>query len=344
MKDSVGLAERDLQLVEALQVAPRAPWADIGAATGTSAVTAARRWQQLTETGSAWITGPPGVSIWNAQCVAYVEVTCAPGQTVAVGETLARDRHALSVELTVGNAGLFITAAAADLSGLSRYLLGRVDRVPGVTATRTRIATRLYRDGSQWRLGALSRRASQTLTGPEEHGSPAGIVPLGPVDRAILIELGRDGRASYASLAQAAEVSETTARRRVTRLLQAGAAPLRTEVAAPLAGLPVSVTLLIDTPTSQLEDTARAIARLREVRLCATVSGTPPMIVAAWLHDLEEIHRLETSLARDHPGLTVADRLVTLRTLKRMGRLLDENGRAIGVISIDVWADPDMHP
>jgi hypothetical protein len=40
------------------------------------------------------------------------------------------------------------------------------------------------------------------------------------------------------------------------------------------------------------------------------------------------------------PNLTVVDRLITLRTVKRMGRLLDEDGRAIGAVPMDVWTDP----
>jgi hypothetical protein len=31
------------------------------------------------------------------------------------------------------------------------------------------------------------------------------------------------------------------------------------------------------------------------------------------------------------------DRLVVLRTVKRMGRLVDTDGRAIGVVPINVW-------
>ena len=152
MIESDALTEADLAMVEALQLAPRASWATVARATNMSPVTAARRWQRLVERGAAWVTGAPGVPVWNSQCVAYVDITCVPGQTLAVAHTLAQDRHALSVEVTVGGADLFVTVAAADLHALSRYLLERIDLIPGITNTRTRISTRLYRDGSQWRL------------------------------------------------------------------------------------------------------------------------------------------------------------------------------------------------
>jgi hypothetical protein len=62
--------------------------------------------------------------------------------------------------------------------------------------------------------------------------------------------------------------------------------------------------------------------------------------VSAWLHDVDSLHRLETILVKAVPDLTVVDRLITLRTVKRMGRLLDEEGRAIGAVPMDIWTDP----
>jgi DNA-binding Lrp family transcriptional regulator len=343
--ESVALTETDLALVEALQVSPRAPWSSVGAAVGLGAATVARRWARLADAGAAWVTGPPGVAVWNAQCLAYVAVSCSPDRRQAVADVLARDLHALSVELTAGGADLFVTVAAADLTALSRYLLDRLERIPGVTATRTGIATRLYREGSGWRLGALPTDAATALPAPTDDRTATGAgSPLLPADRAILVQLGLDGRSSYRTLAAAAGVSEPTARRRTSRLLRSGAVLLRAEVAGPLAGWPVLVNLSIDVPTSRLEDTARAVGRLHQVRLCATLAGTPPLLVAAWLHGVEEIHRFELLLARTLPGLTVVDRLITLRPVKRVGRLLDEDGRAVGAVPMDVWADPLREP
>lgn len=343
MTDSVRLAESDLALVEALQVSPRAPWSAVSLATGMSPVTLARRWRRLTEAGAAWVAGAPSMSVWNAQCVAYVDISCASGQSLAVADVLAQDRHALSVELTAGNADIFLTVAAADLKALSRYLLERVDVIPGITGIRSRILTHLYRDGSGWRLGALSRDATAGLpvaASTEEPARAGAHLPLETDDRQILVQLGLDGRSSYAALAVAAGVSEATARRRTARLLGTGAVLLRAEVSALLAGWTVPVILSIDAPTHRLPDTARAIARLRQVRLCATLAGTPPLVVTAWLHDVEEIHALETTLATTLPDLTVVDRLISLRTVKRMGRLLDEDGCAVGAVPMDIWSDP----
>jgi len=82
---------------------------------------------------------------------------------------------------------------------------------------------------------------------------------------------------------------------------------------------------------------ARALAGMRQVRLVATTSSAPSMVICAWLHTVEEVHRFEQAIARGLPELQIVDRLVVLRTVKRMGRLVDAHGRAVGVVPINVW-------
>jgi DNA-binding Lrp family transcriptional regulator len=337
MHGSVALDEDDLALVEALQRDPRAPWTTVAEVVGTNPVTASRRWERLRSTGAAWATGTPGPGSYHAQCLAYVDVTCLPSAKTRVAQELAGDAHALSVDITAGGRDLLMTVAAVDLPTLGRYLLERRDRVPGVTGTRARIATRLYAEGSLWRLGVLPAAAGGAPLPPTRDAT------LDTVDRELMSALGVDARASYATLAQVTGISQPTARRRVERLISSGAILLRTEVAAPLAGWPVSVVLSADAPAGRLHDVATTLARLREVRLCATLASTPSLLVVAWLSSLEEVHRFEQEFLQKVPDVEVLDRLVVLRAVKRMGHLLDDEGRAVDMVRMDVWHDP-VHP
>jgi DNA-binding Lrp family transcriptional regulator len=335
MLESVVLNEDDLALVEALQRDPRAPWTQVAEMIGTNAVTAARRWERLHASGAAWITATPGLGSHHARLLAYVEVTCLPSEKIRVAHQLASDAHALSVDITAGGRDLLMTVAAVDLPTLSRYLLERLDRVPGVTGTRARIATRLYAEGSTWRLGTLRGADGADLRVPTIR--PA---VLDAVDRELISALGVDGRAPYAALAELTGTSQATARRRVDRLIASGAVLLRTDVAAPLVGLPVMTVLSANAPAGKLDDAANRLGRLRQVRLSATLAGTPSLLVVAWLSSLEEVHHFEQRLAQQVPEAEVVNRLVVLRSLKRMGRLLDEAGRATATVPMDVWRDP----
>src|SRR3954453_23509966 len=233
MHQSVALDEDDLALVEALQRDPRAPWTAVAEMVGTNAATASRRWERLIASGGAWVTGAPGPGSQHAQLLAYVEATCLPSEKTRVAQQLAGDAHALSVDITAGGRDLLLTVAAVDLPTLGRYLLERLDRGGGGAGTRAPVATRLYTEGSLWRLGVLPS------TGPGTSLPATRPAVLDEVDRELMSALGVDGRASYAALAEATGISQPTARRRVERLISSGAVLLRTEVAAPLAGWPV---------------------------------------------------------------------------------------------------------
>jgi DNA-binding Lrp family transcriptional regulator len=342
MKSAI-LTPDDLQLIDALQVAPRAPWEAIGHAVGISAVTAAKRWAKISESGLAWVTAAPGMALRNAQCLAYVEITCHPQDRPKVAETIARHSLALTVELTTGSADILVTVAAADLQTMSHYLLEHLDQVENVLSSRARIATRLYSEGSSWRLRVLP----PTVTAPLEQvrsrqlsddGSD-GPVQLSASVKAMLTHLALDGRASYAELAERAGTSPTTARRHISRLLGSGVVIPRTDVSAYAVNWPVQVYLWASSPADSLTETARLLSRFRQARLTATVTAGPSLALCSWLQTVEEVHRLELAISAKLPHLKVVDRLVVLRTVKRMGRLLDESGRAVGVVPINLWDD-----
>jgi hypothetical protein len=56
--------------------------------------------------------------------------------------------------------------------------------------------------------------------------------------------------------------------------------------------------------------------------------------------DPAEVHGFEMSLARIVPGLTVTGRVISVRTVKQIGRLLDEHGRTVGAVPMDLWSNP----
>ncbi len=343
LMESTTLSYDDLLLVDALQVAPRAPWSAIGSVLGITAITASRRWQRLVEEGLAWVTAAPGMTQSDAQCLAYVEINCLPAQRMAVANALAQHQLAITVELTIGSADILVTIAAGDLTKMSHYLLEHLSHVPGVLSTRARIATRIYSEGSSWRVRelpvdsvtALSRVRDEQTAGPAVKAP----VALSESLHTMLTHLALDGRASYAELAERADISPTTARRYLAPLIRSHIVNLRTDVCAPAVGWPVQLYLWANCPVDTLNETAHVLSSFRQARLCAVVTAGPSLALCSWLHTVEEVHRLELGIAHRLPQVQVVDRLVVLRQVKRMGRLLDESGRAVGVVPINLWDD-----
>ncbi|GGL99705.1 Lrp/AsnC family transcriptional regulator [Nakamurella endophytica] len=337
------LTRDELRLVDALQLAPRAPWAAVGGVLGTAPVTASRRWAELVEDGTAWVTAAPGMARHNAQCVAYVEITCRPEHVLGVATAIATHPLAVTVELTTGSADILVTVAAVDLRTMSHYLLQHLSCVENVQSSRARIATRIYSEGSAWRLRVLEDPAVRRLEQirRQQMSEDVAIPPEQPSEqvKSMLTHLALNGRASFVELAERSGTSVTTARRHMSRLLHAGVILLRTDVNAFAVNWPVQVYLWADAPVERLDETARIISRFPQARLTATVAARPSLALCAWLRTVEEVHRLEMAIAAKATDFEVMDRLIVLRQVKRMGRLLDEQGRAVGVVPINIWDD-----
>ncbi|QIZ00428.1 Lrp/AsnC family transcriptional regulator [Streptomyces sp. S1D4-11] len=150
-----------------------------------------------------------------------------------------------------------------------------------------------------------------------------------PEDQALLSALGDDGRLGYTELAAVTGMSEHTARRRLQRMLREDEITLRCDLARPLAGLPTAMIYGSSVPHSQREAIGNALARMKQVRSCVSVSGPHNLLVIVWLHGLA-VDPFEALLADRFPDLEVRDRTAMLHSAKHMDRLLDLQGRATG--------------
>ncbi|MET9259546.1 Lrp/AsnC family transcriptional regulator [Amycolatopsis sp. NPDC004079] len=327
------LSEDDLKLVDALQARPRAPWSSVSRAAGMSAVTATRRWQRLTERGEAWISAYRGGDLRGQMVLGFVEICCPPGRALHVAQALAADSSVTSVECTAGHCDLLVHVAIRTLSGLADYLTQQLSALPDVLSSRTHVLTHLFSEGSTWQVRAIPASRRDALAA----SSPRSLPPSTRFDRlnrAIMQVLSEDGRAPAPEIAARVGTGETTVRRRLTTLLASGALILRCEIARSLSPAPVTAMLWIRIPPDRLEATARVLALLPETRMCASVSGDANILLIAWLTSQDQLTVLENVLAARFPRLSVVDRAITVRPVKLMGRLLDEEGRSIGQVPL----------
>ncbi|QNS08141.1 Lrp/AsnC family transcriptional regulator [Streptomyces xanthii] len=338
MRETV-ISELDLALVNALQLRPRAAWAELAAPLGVTAGTLARRWDRLSAEGLAWVSASPGREFSRTRCTAFVLLRCRPGTRRRLAERLCAFEEAATIELTApGSADLLLDVLAPDLPALGRFLTEELEPLPDLLSVDCLFATSLYVEGSRWRLRSLDP-AQLTALGTGGPGGPeaAPTTELDTVDRALLHALVRDGRMGLSALAEHADSSPATVRRRLRRLTDSGVLTFRCDVADALAGRPVPVSLLGRAPARDTAAVHRTLAALPECRLVAAVTGSSNIFTTLWVHDLGDIQRRETALCARLPSLTVTDRIVGLHTVKRMGHLLTDDGRRTGVRPIRPW-------
>jgi DNA-binding Lrp family transcriptional regulator len=337
MRDSFSLDETDRALVNALQIAPRAPWSLIGQVLDIDAATAARRWERITGLGLAWVTAYPTPSMWaRHHCMAYVEVDCQPSKRDDVVDTLVHVRQVSSLSVLSSGRDLVLTVKTPDLKALSQLVMDRLNKFDGITRTSTHTVTRLYIEGNTWRLDALTPRQRQHLT-TSTPPRPQGNGVLQMESRPLLLALA-DGRRTVSELAANASMTVQTTRRRLNHMIDSGMVSFRCDTIPAITGWPVQATFWAMVRPDRMEATANALRDVPEVRMCAAVTGSDNLMLTVWLRSFSDSYQLEVRLAERLGDLTLTERAITLRAVKRMGHVLDDEGRSTGIVPVDPWS------
>ncbi|MEU9187188.1 Lrp/AsnC family transcriptional regulator [Streptomyces sp. NPDC048484] len=330
------LDELDRAVVHVLQIHPRAPWTLVGEVLGVNPVTAARRWHRLEEAGLAWVTAYPRLSNSRIVVTGVVEVDTEPGVAEDVAMAFAGDPSVANIKLTAGGRDLVTAVQARSLEELGRLSAQLFQRTPGVRATRTHVSTGVPTEGSRWRLRSLDEAQSARVEAAVARSCAPAHATEGrwdDLDTRLLELLGTDGRMSLRDLSAATDTSLTTVRRKLQSLLAARLS-LRCDLARPLSGWPLSAVYFASVPGQYVEETSGVLSGVREVRSCAITTGPHNLVIDVWLRDLRDVHAFEAHLSKRLPRLTISDRSVVLRTVKHMGRLLDRDGRCVGVVPL----------
>ncbi|MER5387657.1 Lrp/AsnC family transcriptional regulator [Saccharopolyspora sp. NPDC002686] len=329
-------SEDDLALIHALQLRPRAPWAALAPALGSSPTVLAQRWARLRAAGLAWITAYPlHGELAGGAMVALVEMNCAPGSVEAVARKLERMPRVHNIEYAAQGRDLLVTVSAASFEKLSALLLDELPALPGVASLHSHIGAKMHIEGSQWQLDALDRAQREEVlrTGRTEQDRSSERIYLRPdIYGPLVAELAHDGRATAAELAEKVGRPTSTVRRQLAALLHSRTLRMRCEVAQLHTRWPMAVIWWCRLPSSALAET---ISRLREdsrVRLCMSVTGSANLVINAWTADMTDLLAMQAHLERLMPTGQVLNSSVILRTRKRVGWLMHPDGRCTGEV------------
>ncbi|WP_433610283.1 Lrp/AsnC family transcriptional regulator [Prescottella agglutinans] len=336
-------SELDIAIVDALQMNPRADWADLAQTLRHTPKTLARRWRVLSDDGSAWIALVPGPAFVRYGCVAFVTVTCRPQLRHAVAAALVAEPAIVSVSSTSGEADFLLDVFVPTLDGLARLLDERIDPIEGIVAVTAMVVLATFREGSRWRVQALDLHQSARLSKPRPVIPRRPVPPLDDLDRRLLEGLVQDGRRSWTDLSERCGTTGPTARRRVERMIGSGRIALRCEGAPAVTGPVVPTTFMIAAPPDQMNTIGESLAGLPKCRVVEAVTGRSNILLTMWLRSTADIAAFAAALARELPGIEITDTFVALRTYKRGGFLLDTEGRARDVVtSTAIFADFDV--
>ena len=167
------LSEDDLELINALQIAPRVTWQDAGRILGVRPATLASRWERIESQGLAWITCY-GVGDPTEMTLAFVDVDCAPGRSADVAEALNAIPEVQTVELPAGHHDCVLTVFTATLTDYASRVAPAILGIPGVERVQTSLGSRLHQAGHSWRIAALGPKKSAAFAELAARGHRGG--------------------------------------------------------------------------------------------------------------------------------------------------------------------------
>lgn len=337
--DAFVIAESDLEIINALQLNPRASWTQLSSVLDMDSTTIARRWRRLVSNGHSWVNA---VAIGRTHIFGYLLIRTTQDSVADVGELLRQLSCAYLLARTEGEYEYFVGVVAADHKSLDALVCEHLAADPGILSIRSRVGVKVYRDGFSWEPGALGQAGRAQLATASTKGAavPADPTEFRESDGALLEALGRDGRASYARLAAICGTNETAIRRRLAQLTASQQLIFRCDVSQQAVGSPFEVIfdVAVDGSTDEL---GNLVSSWPEIRLLVATTGTANMLISVWLSSLAQSLVVEDRLRRIG-SVRILDRRVSLYPMKRFGQLLGPSGVAEGHVPVAIWGAGDL--
>jgi DNA-binding Lrp family transcriptional regulator len=318
--ESVSLTELDRRLVAALQLNGRASWTQVARPLGAPASTVARRGQQLIDSGLVGVTGVLDHLRCGLGISLMVRMRCRPGTATAVAEALADLPEARFVTVVTGSADVAAEVVVRDHRDVTRVLVDDLPRAGDITDTESMMVVRKFSAFEEWDTGLLPPGAAGQLrpvgarTGHREWSEPERLTEQ---EFAIARLLAADGRASYAQLAAASGVSESTAARRVESLVRRGCLRFRTLFETWLIGLGVDFMQWLSVQPGELENVGAQLAKHPSTRYVSATTGRFNLCLHGVLPGYGDLYQYLTDVVGALPGVRAADMTLQARTLKR---------------------------
>ena len=191
--------ETDEAIVELLEVDGRLTHREIARSVGLSRSAAAARVQRLLSSGQVVVRGAVHPAVLGRGALAHVSVV-VHGPAAPVAAAIAERDDVPFLSLTSGAFGLVAELRASSARGIDTAV-SELRALPGVSGVDTLSYVEVMRD----------------VVGPVGEVGKS----VDATDRALLIELQKDGRSSYVDLAATVGLSPAGARRRVVSLIEA---------------------------------------------------------------------------------------------------------------------------
>ena len=310
----------DLDIVAALQIAPRAPINLIAEVIGLKPTTASRRLANLQERGVLRVIASARWTVLTSGNPYVVWIKCSPGRTDAVANELRRVPEVQSIMMTTGATDLYCTVYPLPDTEVQQLLMTRLPAIDGVSSIRSDLVLRAAREGFGWRLHRLTEEQTATLTALADYDpdSPATASPsLGPNEHGALAMLLDDGRTSSAQVARKLNISNSSAYRLVQNLLESGTARPRAEIEPALLGYPITALISLEVQPQHIPEALARLSAHESARYTVMTAGPSSVFYHGVFRSEEALADFVTGHIGALPGIVGMNMSMVLRVLRR---------------------------
>lgn len=298
------LDDVDRALIRELIQDGRATYAKLAPLVGLSQAAVRTRVQRLLDDRVITVTGRVDPASFGLGVFAFalLEVSDGLDKTAAA---LAEIDEAVFVVAAAGRFDLLVEVRCRDHD----HLLDVLDRIRGTQGVRRlQSASVLHYEKQDW-TGIGDRDAR-----------PAGVRPAEPshalddIDRALLVELMADGRATYAALAPEVGLSQAAVRDRVIDLIESRVITIQAHPALEATGIGgfAGIAVKVTGPVGPL---AEVLTNLAESTLVVRCLGRFDLMAELWFDDHDHLAEVLDRL-RNQPGMGTIDTVPYLRIAK----------------------------
>ncbi|MEU7163943.1 AsnC family transcriptional regulator [Streptomyces morookaense] len=314
----------DRRLIHALSLDGRASFSRLAAVLGVTDQTVVRRYRRLHGERLLRVIGLPAADRLGMS-ENWLRIQCAPGAAAPIADALARRPDTGWVKIHSGGSEVACVVRSFSTDERDALLLQKLPRTQHVTGftAQTLLHTFTSTTPSRWLDGSgLTAEQARELTRPQPAGDGEEIRP-DAADHILLDLLARDGRTGYPELARATGRSESTVRRRLEHLREAGALCFDVEILPVHFGLTVQAALFATVAPHNLDEAGRALARHPEIPWVAAATGTTNLVGTVLCRDRRALYTYVTEGIGALRTVQQLEIVPVLRHVKRAGLLTD---------------------
>ena len=333
---TIVLDRLDHQLLHALQLDGRLPFARFAALVGVSEQTVARRFRRLRAAGVVRVLGlidpvPLGESGW------IVRIQSRPDSAGALADALARRPDVGWVSLVSGGTEILCVARSRTSRQRDELLLQRLPKTAEVTGFAAQAMMFRFEAPAGWVPGFEGLTPDQVEAviqlaigggvrsgGTRFHLKPVSELPvLTEEDDRLLLELAVDGRTPIVRLAEVTGWPPARVQRRLEELVESGVLYFDVDLAMEALGFRAMAFLWMTVNSADLHATGTALAAHDEAVFVAATTGVSNLVASVVCRDMAHLYRYVTESLGAQAAVRQLEVSPFLRRIKQGGSMMD---------------------